>query len=135
MRLDSSAGLDHTAVASRQRALAGPCEMASDAFPSATRGGHASGPKAVVAGQRSGAAARGNVREWMERKARHVESPLLAVQGGAKASRVAGVRAEAHIGGAILAQSDCAQIVNQRLYFPIEDCCTRLLRDSPKRWR
>ena len=78
-----------------------------------------------------------NVREWKARKAEHVESPLAVLLRGEKLvdTREPGVRAEARTGGALLARSECAQIVNQRIYFPIEDCSMNHLRDSTKRWR
>jgi len=77
------------------------------------------------------------VREWKARKAEHVESPLAVLLRGETlvATREPGVRAEARAGGAVLARSECAQVVNQRIYFPIEDCTLHYLRDSAKRWR
>ena len=78
------------------------------------------------------------VREWKARKAEHEESPLaVLLRGGVlvEAARAPGVRAEARIDGVILARTERAQVVNQRVYFPLEDCSLNLLRDSKKRWR
>jgi len=77
------------------------------------------------------------VREWKVRKAMHVESPLVALQRGDKPVERAwaGVRAEARMDGALVAKSERAQVVNKRVYFPVEDCSLHLLRDSSKRWR
>jgi len=79
-----------------------------------------------------------SVREWKARKAEHEESPLaVLLRGGVlvEAARAPGVRAEARIDGVILARSERAQVVNQRVYFPLEDCSLDMLRDSTKRWR
>ena len=77
------------------------------------------------------------VRGWMARKAAHVESPLAVLQRGDPLvpARAPGVAAEARADGVVLARTERAQVVNQRVYFPLEDCDLRLLRDSPKRWR
>ena len=76
------------------------------------------------------------VRRWQERKASHTESPLAIMRSGAPAPiRAAGVPAEARVAGRLLARTDRAQVVNQRVYFPLEDCDARMLVDSPKRWR
>ena len=77
------------------------------------------------------------VREWKARKALRAESPLAVLLRGEVlvAARAAGVKAEARIDGAVVALTERAQVVNQRVYFPLEDCALHLLRDSPKRWR
>ena len=79
-----------------------------------------------------------SVREWKARKAEHEESPLaVLLRGGVlvESARAPGVRAEARIDGVILARTERAQVVNQRVYFPLEDCSLNLLCDSTKRWR
>ena len=78
------------------------------------------------------------VREWKARKAAQAESPLAVLSRGSvlvQAPRRPGKRAEARVGGMVLATTERAQVVNQRIYFPLEDCQATLLRDSPKRWR
>ena len=77
------------------------------------------------------------VREWKARKAAHAESPLAVLsRGGALVQeRRSGKRAEARVNGLLLASTERAQVANQRIYFPLEDCQAALLRDSPKRWR
>jgi len=96
--------------------------------------------RGAVPGPNDAAGAAGacdGVREWKARKATHVESPLAALLRGEApaAARAPGVRAEARADGVVLARTERAQVVNQRVYFPLEDCDLRLLRDSPKRWR
>jgi len=77
------------------------------------------------------------VREWMGRKAEHAESPLARLSRGEALvqQRCPGKRAEARVNGAVLVRTERAQVVNQRIYFPIEDFVAAMLRDSPKRWR
>lgn len=77
------------------------------------------------------------VHEWKTRKATHVESPLAVLLRGDKlfADRREGLRAEAVADGEVVAKTERAQLVNQRVYFPLEDCSLNLFRDSAKRWR
>lgn len=77
------------------------------------------------------------VREWMARKVAHAESPLALLSRGEALvqQRCPGKRAEARVNGTVLVRSERAQVVNQRIYFPLEDCVAAMLRDSPKRWR
>ena len=74
---------------------------------------------------------------WEARKAEHAESPLAYLHRGEALveTRPPGVRAEARVGQRVVARTERAQIVNRRVYFPLEDCVLALLRDSPKRWR
>ena len=78
-----------------------------------------------------------NVARWEARKAEHAESPLAYLHRGEALveTRPPGVRAEARVGQRVVARTERAQIVNRRVYFPLEDCVLALLRDSPKRWR
>jgi hypothetical protein len=78
-----------------------------------------------------------SVDRWKTRKATHVESPLVALRRGEALmeTRPLGVRAEARVDRRVIARTERAQIVNRRVYFPLEDCTLELLRDSPKHWR
>lgn len=82
------------------------------------------------------------VREWVRRKNEHVESPLAAAQRGGSSEPAASKptdsesrRILAMVNGIKVAETYRPQLVNDRVYFPVEDCVLEFFQDSPKRWR
>lgn len=82
----------------------------------------------------------GRVAEWRRRKDTHTHDPMLAQQlmqmaGGGRQQAGGGTAVVAKLGRAVLARSSRVQYVNQRAYFPVEDCVAARFLPSGKRWR
>ena len=84
------------------------------------------------------------VSKWKQRKAERNESPLAAAQSNrgesypGMATRLkdgSGKSVMAVVNGVKVAETAIPQQVNNRVYFPIEECAVEFFQDSPKRWR